>query len=453
MTFFKKNITLIVKVFLIWLLFQFLLHTFITFRLWFDRWWMKLVRVRKELLVVSLWIFLLFYLRKTKNLKLLWQDKTIKNLQILLWVSIFFVLILTLSFHNQSLATFILAFKYDFFGFVIFFIFVHIGSLFDQEAKQKLLDFYVSVMKRSLIFALVWRVLILYKPWILEVFFGYDRDLHESVVWAAPAATYRTNIWYWYLRNQFLFERPITFGFWLTAFRPLFYIRVLKNKNLTKVWGWRVVYILNVILTFSRAARGSWFVITWILIFITYHKHWKKLLFWWIIFTWIFGFLMFYVLRSRLVIREYSNTWHIKMTLRGINMFLDKPLLGNGATTAWPWSYQLWNKELEFNPENQFLQILDEFGIIGWAWWFVLYWFLIFTAYKPLVFIIKNSSSKHKKAKKITLLTAWTIIAFAVGMIWLSISGLVLHSFIDRMIVYPMMALYWLLWQNEIKNS
>jgi hypothetical protein len=45
------------------------------------------------------------------------------------------------------------------------------------------------------------------------------------------------------------------------------------------------------------------------------------------------------------------------------------------------------------------------------------------------------------------------VFAFGVGILWLSIEGLVLHSFVDRMIVYPFMALFAIAYGLYIKEK
>ncbi len=438
-----KTIVLIIKIFLIWLLIQFLIHTFVTFKLWINYWFMKYIWMRKEILIIVLWIGLLFYLYKKNNLNLLRENNTIKNLQIIIWVSIVFTFFLSLFYYQTPISNWILAFKYDYFWFIIFFLFVHLWFILGKENINKIINFYIEIIKRSLFLALLWRFIIIRKPWVLQVFFWYDKGAYEWIIWQAPPATYHTNMRYWYVRNQFLFERPITRGFRLTFFWPLFYTRLLKKKSLTKTRWRRFLYILNIFLTFSRAAWISRFVITLILLILSHPKHWKKYLFFGIIFTILSG--IFIIKKWYLQSREYSTTWHIKLTLKWIKMFANKPILWNWPATAWPWTYQLWKKELEFNPENQFLQILDEFGIIWWLWWFIMYWFLIFFAYQPIRLILTHSS---KTLNKEQIETNRLIIAMSIWMIWLSISWLVLHSFVDRMIVYPAMLIYWLILAN-----
>lgn len=121
-------------------------------------------------------------------------------------------------------------------------------------------------------------------------------------------------------------------------------------------------------------------------------------------------------------------------------MFAESPLFGHGGATAGPGSHREGGSK--FNPENQFLQIMIEFGLIGFLGRILLYLTLNFTG-------LQERHKKHTKDKKITP-TLWRLVAMSIGMIGLSVSGMVLHSFTDRMIVYPMMLLFGIVWMQYI---
>ena len=78
---------------------------------------------------------------------------------------------------------------------------------------------------------------------------------------------------------------------------------------------------------------------------------------------------------------------------------------------------------MAFNPENQFLQIRIEYGSLVFLVRTLLYFGLVHTAWK-----LKATHPYHA--------------AFALGMVGLAICGMVLHSFSDRMIVYPFMLIW-----------
>jgi len=62
----------------------------------------------------------------------------------------------------------------------------------------------------------------------------------------------------------------------------------------------------------------------------------------------------------------------------------------------------------------------------------------------------KNTDNKLTKKRK---LYGTIVFAFGVGILGLSIEGLVLQSFVDRMIVYPFMALFAIAYGLYIKEK
>ena len=62
--------------------------------------------------------------------------------------------------------------------------------------------------------------------------------------------------------------------------------------------------------------------------------------------------------------------------------------------------------------------------------------------------MIKGKKADHNIIKPLALLCA-----FGLGMFGLALEGLVLHSFVDRMIVYPFMLLYGLSYGNVNKEQ
>jgi len=114
-------------------------------------------------------------------------------------------------------------------------------------------------------------------------------------------------------------------------------------------------------------------------------------------------------------------------------------------------SHHLWDKALEFNPENQFLQVLDEFGIVWWLPRIVIFTWFVLGAY-PAVKIIRKTNKKSKLTKQYVQ-AQWLYVAMALWMWWLGISWLVLHSFSDRMIVYPVMVMYGVILQHRYSEQ
>lgn len=219
---------------------------------------------------------------------------------------------------------------------------------------------------------------------------------------------------------------------------------VLQRKSLRKTWFWWGVFALNVILTFSRAAWGAWVVQLIILGILNYRKNIKKYLLKVVIPMVVVLAVIAYLGRSQIIDRSFSNTGHIQLFMQGWQMFLDSPIIGEGAAYVGPGSH--WEGGLAFNPENQYLQILIEFGIIGFILWMAIYVYLNWVGFRDFFRVRKSKEKNLPQHYRTTL-------AMSVGMIGLSISGLVLHSFTDRMIVYPMMALFGLILANHHKLS
>jgi len=89
-----------------------------------------------------------------------------------------------------------------------------------------------------------------------------------------------------------------------------------------------------------------------------------------------------------------------------------------------------------YNPENQYIQILMEYGIVGLLCWFAMIaWILWQTA---LIIWKYRKTDKTKEEKFI-----WRcLLGWGMGLIGLCGEGMVLHSLVDRMVVYPFFLLY-----------
>jgi hypothetical protein len=164
----------------------------------------------------------------------------------------------------------------------------------------------------------------------------------------------------------------------------------------------------------------------------------------------IFG-VVTYIGKDQIISRQFSNTWHVRRILTAFNDILKKPIWGQWAWSVWPASYQIKNWS-DYNPENQFMQIWIEYWIFGFLWRMFLYLYLHRIGYKAY-------QDEHEKKQKIIKKTRfyWTMVfAFSLWLFWLSIEWMVLHSFVDRMIVYPFMALFGLcfaIYQKSLKTK
>jgi len=117
-------------------------------------------------------------------------------------------------------------------------------------------------------------------------------------------------------------------------------------------------------------------------------------------------------------------------------MFTSSPIIGKGAGYVGPASH--WDNGIAFNPENQYLQIMIEFGIVGFALWMIIYAWLNWVGFGDFL-KVRNTKDKNLDHHY------RSVLAMSLGVLGLSISGLVLQSFTDRMIVYPLMAFFGLI--------
>ena len=411
----------LIKIFLVWILLQFFLQTLITFGLGIN---IEIIWLWKEFFIIVFFFYLCYLVITKKQYKTLFKDKSILWLEILFLLQVILAFLINILILKTWISQFILAFKYDFLGFLIFFIFVNLSQFLDHKFIKKILFFFGKVLKIVLISAIFWYALILLKPSFLYNLW-YDNNIYEWTAWQRPPAVYKTQQYYGYPRNQFLFERPISFGFFLVAFWPLFYLLYIRSDKSKNKYLRLAMYGLNIILTFSRAAWWAWFVQI-ILIGLLFHaKDLKKFIIKFLLPFIIAAVIIWVVWYKQIISRDFSNTWHLQLLKQWFTMFLENPLFGKWAWYVWPASHW-WG--IAFNPENQYIQILIEFGIIIFIFWMLIYAFL------NMYPIIKFIKVKYKE-NMIFLIT------LSIWMIWLSIQWFVLHSFVDRMIVYPFMLL------------
>jgi hypothetical protein len=442
---YHKTLTILYKIFFIWLLAQFFLQTFVTYKLWMDMERMKYVWLRKEAIIWIIWLLALGNIIRRKDRKQIIATPTLGRRTLWLIISVALAACIHILLLGQPIWTFILAFKYDFFGFFILLVGLHSAWGISEASRQEILVRYGRVIKRSLVGALVWYAVIFIKPGTLKLF-GYDNFMYEWSVSVQPPAAYYTLINHGVTRNQFLFERPISWWFFLTAFFPFFFMLFLHKKPLRNTRTWRTIYGVNVLFTFSRAAWGSWIIeLIGIWLFV-YRKDIKKFMFYILLPIVIVLWWLWAVAYQSVFQRSYSTNWHIEMLQNWTKLYMKSPLLGHGWWRAGPASHREWWPK--FNPENQFLQILIEFGLL----WF-LPRFLVYLTLNLIWFHHVVASSKKKiktlQQKNTTLFLA----AMSLWMVGLSASWMLLHSFSDRMIVYPLMLIFGIVWMQFIKTS
>ncbi|MDR0369146.1 MAG: hypothetical protein LBH96_01005 [Candidatus Peribacteria bacterium] len=147
-----------------------------------------------------------------------------------------------------------------------------------------------ELYKKLIIFSiwggLFWRMLIYLMPNGLK-FFGFDPFIFEGTIGSKPPAAYYTlispHLQGSYVRNGFLFERPLSLGFRLIAFFPVFALSFLRKLSIKKQIGYSFLFGLLVLSTWSRAAIGIFGIECIALALLIHRKYLKKYL--WIIIT------------------------------------------------------------------------------------------------------------------------------------------------------------------------
>ena len=433
----KDTLVLITKIFFIGLLLQFFLQTFISF--WLGRNWSfwSLIWMRKEILVVWLIWYATYRLIKTKTLKSVCDRLGITWFAIGTVILAIFVFLVSLLITKVSIGTTIISLRYSITWFIIFIAFALVSfkyfpkaTLEDSHIEMR----YTKIIKRLLVWSIIWWLIIYFVPRLLE-FAGYNKTNFEWDIGISPPAVYYSQYNEGYVRNQFLFERPISRGFFLIALWPLFFALALKKRKASTIVIWGSLYALAILSTFSRAAWIARFLQTAVLILLEYRQNLKKILLYWAVpLILVFGTVT-YLWRDQIINRQFSNTGHLTMVEIALGKIADKPRFGQGAASAGPASHHL-GPGKEYNPENQFLQIWIEYGIFGFLGWLCLF----IRLHRVGIVAFKKSQIWHTNKQKKYF---WFLLfACSLGIAGLSLCGLVLHSFIDRMIVYPFMAIF-----------
>ena len=442
-----KILTLIAKIFFIWLLLQFFLQTFVTYKLGLDWSIWKVIWMRKEIIVIGLLGLLTRYFWKNRNLKEFFKKFPLKNFVRVFLATIIISFLISVFINGTGVGTWVMSIRYSMTGFLIFIVFFTVTLLFFGAREINLVKRYSRLMKTLLVGSLIWRWVLWLIPNLLK-FAWYNQFNYEGDVGIAPPAVYYTQYNSGYARNQFLFERPISWGFFLIAFWPLFFVLCFKNKSRwQRLLRWSL-YGLAIMSTFSRAAWGVWIIQTIILVLLQFPKKYRRMALRWFVPLILLFSVVTYFWQKQIITREFSNTGHLKHVMEAFKQIWERPLWWKGAWTAWPASHQV-EGITSYNPENQYLQIWIEYGLLWFIGRLFLYGSLHYIAYKSYE-EEKNTDSKITKNRK---LYGTIVFAFGIWILWLSIEWLVLHSFVDRMIVYPFMALFAIAYGLYIKEK
>lgn len=473
MKFLTKTVNILIKIFLIGLLLQFLLQTFVTYKLGFDGAARNLVWLRKELLILVFFAIIVYLLRKkSREIWIPALRSWIKSQKAFRFLTYFVILcvitfVLALLVQRVGIGTYVLTVKYDILGFLIFVLGMFLAILLPIATRRN--RRYNELLKRVVYGAFAWRAAIAFLPSLLKLF-GYSRDSFEGTLSGNPPAVYYTEINQGHARNQFLFERPISLWFFLIAVWPLFALLYLRKLSIKDKLGRTFAFGALVFSTYSRAAMAVRVLQSGLLLLLLYPKHAKKLLLY-VALPGVLAFIVAFFTLKSVFFRAHSNTWHLKLLVEWVELAMTKPLSWRGAGYSGPASHQLCLQAQDnprcdqihkintkysmqtpgYNPENQYVQIFMEYGLLGLIPWMLCFGRLLrVTLSQAYQYVLEVKKGKKSDPKTLTKLL--TAIAFWLGLWGLAIEGLVLHSFVDRMIVYPFMLLFGL-WRGQQESQ
>ena len=429
----KENIIKHTKILLFLLIFHFVLTTFIKFKLWqyVDFLNNSFINLWKDIYLLFIYILIIIYWIKNNKLK------NIKNITTYIILLIILISLFSSIINFQWIKSIILGIKYD-----IWLLFPIIFYQVLDINKNDIDDFFsylIKLIKITIILSLLFEFIrfvnyeILYYLWFWPIW-------NWKVFWQPPVLyqTWSNGV----ERFSGVFSWPNHLAFYFIVFWPIILISIL-NKKIHYIW-W-ILYIILLIFSLSRSGLIAFFVEIFILIIFIFknYKQYRKailyLILWWFL---IFSILWLYIYKSwkykEIILRWKSTEWHYLKSKSAIKWIKDKILIGHGLGTAWPASYY---SKKEFVPESWFLQIFYEIWILWWFVWFYLIFYLIY---------------KLNKSKKITYpeLTSDNILKIwiCIGIIWLLVQWVVLHSFEDAMVVLPLFITIWIL-LSYIKNN
>ena len=438
--FFKsRTIISCLKIFFVWLVCQFMLHTFITYMIHLpDTGVFSIIRMRKELLIIWLWIRGIYFLYRNNKRKEYLQEQ--KRLVILLWliiISMILWLLTSMIIHGQSIMTFALSAKFNYFPLIILIVGWLVGSIIGQKDRDTVIDYVIIVIKYVMIFSLIRYLLLHTFPNVLDRI-GYSQP-GMSIEWTAntpPPSLRLTNFYDGFIRNQWPFGWPLSLWFYMVCLFPLFYSKVLYKQKISQVWHRRALYAFTTISTFSRATWIMRLIQLLLIAAIVYRRYIIPIIIgsfiglWWLV-----GYAIVSD-QTDIFIRKRSDQWHEKFLNAWIEYIKDNRLRWKGAASVGPASYHNDDWSVAFNTENQYMQVRIEYGLI---------WFLSRIGIYIIIGVLSwrwwRSLRRWQWIVDVDhLVRAWPFVALAA----LSVGGMALHPLTDSSSMYPLMMIVWL---------
>jgi hypothetical protein len=225
-------------------------------------------------------------------------------------------------------------------------------------------------------------------------------------------------------RFSWLFSGPNNFVYFFIAFVPL--VIVIIRHHIWVILNRRQIIVVNFVLivvslaTFSRSLVVSFFV-QWLFLFKEFIVLYRRY-----VTVWSVVFVVWFLLLS--LMRFESTREHI---IAKMSWIID--VIANvwwyGLGSSWPAIHHGW----QFLPENMYLQVLLDTGVVGFWLWVLLIVGWMRCVYRLIVWF------RDSHANQWSHLLQW----FVVGFFGLLITWLFLHVFEDSMVNYLFFIPFW----------
>ncbi len=437
---FQRSTTLLFKIFIIGMVWQFLAHTFLTFGLHLPS-QLSFIWIWKELIIIIVLIRLSYLISTNQEVRTkILHNKWMQRIGGITILSILISVATTLFIHDQNIISFIVSAKFNYTPLIVFIVGFWASLLLTKEQNMSIIKTTITTIKRVLIFSLFRYGILNTIPNVLDrIWYAQPWTSIERIIGTPPPSLWLTEFYSGFIRNQWPFSWPLSLWFYLTILWPLFFAFVLYKKKFSDTrWRW-LLYLTMVLTTYSRAAQGMFIIISVLLALIIYRKYSKYILLW---VGSLITLLTIYLLKwgwSWIFLRTRSDQGHVQFFLEWLYLVQKHRQRWIGASSVWPWANYGGSWVDVFNPENQYMQIWLEYGLL-WVISRLSAYFVIFL--RPFKLRLKTWTNKFTKSVSETTLAFIWIAAALVG---LAIAGMVLHPFVDSSSIYPFLLSSWIL--------
>jgi len=160
--------TLIIKIFLIGLLLQFFVQTFITHQMHGDGPLWTLVRMRKEIILLGIVGFMVRFLNKRKIREARRETNPIKEFILRFGITLLIMLVVSILITQSGIGISIMSLRYSMTGFFIFIVFFAFSYLFFGAREINITKRYARIIKTLLVASLCRRGIIWLMPNLLN---------------------------------------------------------------------------------------------------------------------------------------------------------------------------------------------------------------------------------------------------------------------------------------------